>query len=116
MQVDAPETVYQTVYDGAGRQDSSSLLRLSIQLSAAMARALRAATSGPCATPLSRVVHGAIRRFDGAELGVYDEAHEAMVGLRLPPAVFAFSLASAGAGAGAGAGATSSDVLDVAVR
>jgi hypothetical protein len=96
LQAEPPETVFQTIIEG-GRQDSSSLLPLSIALSGPVARALRAAAGpSPASDALARHVTGAIRRFDGAELGLFDEASESMQGLRLPPACFAYGLPSPG--------------------
>jgi len=73
------------------------LLPLSIALSGPVARALRAAAGpSPTSDALARHVTGAIRRFDGAELGLFDEASESMQGLRLPAACFAYGLPSPG--------------------
>lgn len=85
--VDAPETVYQTLIDEDGKQDSSSALELTLQLSASSFEAiteglanisqarLSARKADPSAgtiyaTDVAQFVHGLIRRYDGAEIMV----------------------------------------------
>lgn len=87
--VQTPETIFQTLRAADGSQDSSSKLLLTLVLSPAARAAIEpiAAKGGD----MSKLFHGAIRRFDGAELEVFDVPAQAMLGLRLPQATFEYN-------------------------
>lgn len=104
--VNVPDQVFQTFIDEHGRQDSSSLLHISITLSSALSAIFKAALTGKrgVATPksskaaprsrtklvgvdeaaaaesalLSDLIVGVIRRFDGREIETYSETEHCM--------------------------------------
>lgn len=82
-----PDVIYQTrIVDG--KQDSSSLEKLSLSLSDAAAAAVdKHVRAGGSAGDL---VHGAIRRFDLTELSAFDDKTHTMQGVRLPQQTFVF--------------------------
>ena len=73
-----PALVYQTQLGAAHAQDSSTPLQLTITLGHGVLP--------PGAGAVDVAVEAAIRRFDGAELEVWDDDTESMQGLRLPAA------------------------------
>ena len=80
-----PETVYQTVWNGA-LQDSSSLQAMEITLCDGTLAALDAAGDAS----LHGSIFVALRRFDGVEIEKYNADLKTMLGLRLSQDAFVF--------------------------
>lgn len=98
---DTPATVYQTLVDVHGCQDSSTPLSIAIELSAHVAIGFSKASVSSKPAILNSLVFGSIRRLDGAPLLVWraDSEVDADTGvsgelapLQLPPACFQFEL------------------------
>lgn len=90
MLVNTPKVIYQTALTAEGKQDSSTELVISMALSATARAAIETAIASGSA--VADLVHGAIRRFDGKELEVFDEKTGLMLGVRLPQLTFRFEL------------------------
>lgn len=98
MGVQPPGVVYQTVLEAVGagraRQDTRTPLTMEIALGPAARSAFKAHAADPGAA-----VFAAIRRFDLAELEVavsQEDGTMAMLGLRVPQALFTFALSADG--------------------
>lgn len=91
-----PATVYQTVLDEKSCQDTKTPLRLCLQLSSAVAAHLAGLRHTD--PSLESGITAVIRRFDLRELevAVGDAGNQRMLGLRVCPKLFTYSLAPGG--------------------
>lgn len=99
MRQDTPPTVYQTLVDENGTQDSSTPLAVSIDLSAHVAGGFSKANASAKPSILHSLVFGSIRRLDGAPLLVWradselaDTVSGELAPLQLPSACFQYEL------------------------